>query len=462
MRMRLEEVQQATGAAGDLPANGGAWVNGVASDSRLASEGDLFVCLRGEKLDGHAFAGDAVQRGAVAVLAEKPLSDVGEETPVLLVPDCLQALGDLAASWRERFRGTVIAVTGSAGKTSIKELLASILSLRGTTARSFKNWNNRLGVPLSILECSCEEDYWVLEAGVNLAGEMRDLARIISPDLALVNNIGPAHLEGLGGEEGVAREKACLISGVRQGGFAVVSADYPLLEAHLPQRSDLRWVRFSCREGEREIKGEYLGLQGERSLYRLDLEGCLIQIAPGLQGGYHLENILAAAVSAWILGCKAKEIQAGLERAELPEHRSKVFQQGGWRVIDDAYNSNPLSLRCSLQSARELSGGGPFFAFLGDMLELGNEAQEAHRKLGREAAVQGVETLFYKGEHASDAELGYREAGGSGRVREVDSVEEFLRLWRGLDASGGTVLFKASRGCHLERFAQALQQELQG
>ena len=457
--MRLEDVIQATGAEGEALREGTV-VRNVRIDSRQVCPGDIFVCLPGERTDGHAFAQDALQRGAAAIMAQNPLPRVGPGAPVLWVGDCLKALGDLGAWWRDCFRGTVVAVTGSAGKTSVKEFLASILSQKADTARNYKNWNNRLGVPLSLLGCSGQESFWVMEAGVNQRGEMDELARILRPDIALIHNVGLVHPEGLGGLEGVAREKAKLVRGVRKKGLVVVSEDYPLLTAALPEREDLRTVQFSCLGGQVRYRGEYLGLADKRGAYRLDMDGVELKPDPGFRAKFQLENILAAAAAAWELGCGSGEIEAGLARAELPEHRNKMIRIGNWTLIDDCYNANPVSVRCALQSAGELSGASPFIAFLGDMYELGDAAETAHYEMGREAALQGVEHLLYSGDFIHHVERGFREAGGLDGPHPVETGEELLRFWRGLPFSGGTVLLKASRGCRLERFLQILQEEL--
>lgn len=457
--MRSDDVIQATGA--EITGSGeGVAIRDVRTDSRQVRSGDLFVCLPGERADGHQFAVDAVQRGAVAVMAREDPPGIGNSVPVFRVGDCLTALGDLGAWWRERFRGTLVAVTGSAGKTSLKELLASILAKRSETAKNYKNWNNRLGVPLSLLGFSGRESYWVLEAGVNQTGEMDELARILRPDVALIHNVGPAHLEGMGSQEGVAREKAKLAAAVREGGLLLASADYPLLNEALPKRTDLRMTRFSCRQAQVPYRGEYLGHSGDRGVYRLHLDGTELEVAPGFREGYQLENILAAAAAAWELGCDAGDIEAGLADAQLPEHRSQMHRVGDWSLIDDCYNSNPMSVRCALQSARELAGSGTLIAILGDMLELGDEAEAAHEEMGREAARQGVDHLLYSGSFLREVERGFREAGGCDGPHPVQAGEELRSFCRGLQPKGGTVLLKASRGCRLERFLQVLQREL--
>jgi UDP-N-acetylmuramoyl-tripeptide--D-alanyl-D-alanine ligase len=264
----------------------------------------------------------------------------------------------------------------------------------------------------------------------------------------------------MGSQEGVAREKAKLAAAVREKGLAIVSADYPLLNQALPDRADLGMVRFSCRQAQVPYRGEYLGHSGGRGVYRLHLDGTELEVAPGFREGYQLENILAAAAAAWELGCDAGDVEAGLADAELPEHRSQMIRVCGWSLIDDCYNANPMSVRCALQSARELAGSGTLIAILGDMLELGDEAEAAHQEMGREAARQGVDHLLYSGSFLREVEHGFREAGGRDGPHPVQTDEELRSFCRGLEPKEGSVLLKASRGGRLERFLHVLQREL--
>ncbi|MFO8031922.1 MAG: UDP-N-acetylmuramoyl-tripeptide--D-alanyl-D-alanine ligase [Desulfohalobiaceae bacterium] len=462
MKLTLAEVGQAIQAVGEYEEHSEQLVQRIQTDSRLVEPGDMFVCLQGENLDGHNFAREAVHKGAMAVVSERPLWDLHIEVPVLLVQSSLQALGQLAAYWRNKFQGRVLAVTGSAGKTTVKELLASILGQRSQVGKNYKNWNNELGLPLSILGFSCREHYWVLEAGISKKGDMDILGQILNPDLALVVNVGPAHLQGLQDLAGVAREKARLLHYLRPGGLGVVSRDYPELTQRLPLREDMRLIPFSTRPGEARLQGTYLGLQPSgKSRFELDLEGQVLDLDLELHGEFMLENLLAACSAAWSLGLDPEAIRLGLQQADPPEHRGQVKRLGKFLVIDDCYNANPLSMRCALEHAQALASKGQLYLILGDMKELGQQSEEAHEDLGRSVAELEPSGVFYIGEYASQFQAGYTSQGRAEVLHLLRDVQEILPCWRKLGPRQGILLIKASRGCRLERCLQLLGPELE-
>jgi UDP-N-acetylmuramoyl-tripeptide--D-alanyl-D-alanine ligase len=459
MKATLEDIAQALGAAGDYEGRGKEVVTGVQTDSRLVRPGDLFFCICGQRMDGHAFAREAVRGGAAAVVGEKPpFEDL--DAPYLLVTDTVRALGRLARMWRDRFPGTVVAVTGSAGKTTVKELLASILSLAGETARNYKNWNNQVGLPLSVLSSSGREDYWVLEAGINYTGEMELLGSILAPDTVLVTNIGPVHLEGLGSVEGVAEEKARLLDHLRPGGLGMLSLDYPELQRAASRRRGVAIAGFST-VSEAEYSGRVSGRE-ESGLhcFELSLRGETVRVGVPQPGEMMLENVLAAAAAAHALGVSADLVRQGLEQARLPEQRWSIQRQGGYVLIDDSYNANPLSMERALRCAAERSAGGPLLLLLGDMLELGDESEREHERLGGMGAEAGCSLLFYAGRYADQVLKGLKSAGAAASFRRVQDPEDFLQAWRELAPDRGTLLVKGSRGGRLERFLHRLIQEL--
>ena len=221
MRMTLSEILVAAGAVGDVGERGNPVIESVRIDSRAVAAGSLFVCIPGARLDGHHFAAEAVAKGAAAILADRPLAGLPAGTPVLLVRDTVAALGKLARSWRAQVGARLVAVSGSAGKTTVKELTASILSKVEPTAKNYKNFNNKIGLPLSMLEAGETDRAWVMELGISAPGEMDPLAAIAEPDVAVIHNVGPAHLEALGDVNGVAVEKAKLFKALRPGGHAL-------------------------------------------------------------------------------------------------------------------------------------------------------------------------------------------------------------------------------------------------
>ncbi|MDY0308128.1 MAG: UDP-N-acetylmuramoyl-tripeptide--D-alanyl-D-alanine ligase, partial [Desulfovibrionaceae bacterium] len=303
--MTLAEIALALGCY--LDAGSSSVVTRVRTDSRTVGEGDLFFCIVGQNMDGHQFAAQAVAAGARAVVASAPLT---VDAPVLLVEDTTVALGRLARAWRERSTARVIGVTGSAGKTTVKEMLAQVLGAVGPTAKNFRNLNNQIGLPLSMLEMTGTEDFWVLELGISRPGDMDDLGRILAPDAAMVVNIGPCHLEGLGDLAGVAREKSSLFDFVRPGGFCCVNADYPLLvtesDGRCPRRvlfsGGGRDVAYSCRQR---------AVHGDRAEFGLCARGRVVNLT--VSANVHVEENMAAVVAmAMELGLSPETIAQAL------------------------------------------------------------------------------------------------------------------------------------------------------
>jgi UDP-N-acetylmuramoyl-tripeptide--D-alanyl-D-alanine ligase len=460
MRMTLEELLQGLGAVGDLHGMDAAVVGRIEKDSRMVRRGDVFACIAGERFDGHNFAGEAVRRGAVALISQRPLAEVGGKVPVLLVRDTIRALGRLAGHWRSRTKATVVGITGSAGKTTLKEMLSCVLCVRGKTAKNFKNWNNQLGLALSILEASGDEDFWVMEAGISIPGDMDELGAMLRPDLAVIPNIGPAHLERLGTIEGVAREKTRLLAHLAPGGRALIGMDHPPLFEHAvalhPQA-----VGFSTELKQGRFHGGYRGSCGNgRGAFALELDGERLEIELPFWGAHMGENVLAAAAAAKLLGLGIKEIASGLARCTLPEQRFQVLSQGAWTLIDDTYNANPLSMRCSITSAREFDPQAPLVLVIGEMAELGERSAAEHKALGGFIAGTGCRLVLYAGRHGEEVLEGLAGSGWGGEFRVVESANTALEVLREKGNGGGTILFKGSRCCGMDNYFKAFCKEL--
>ncbi len=439
----------------------------VVTDSRKAVPGALFVCVPGERVDGHDFAAAAVERGAVALLAQRPLSVTdgnGREVPVFVVPDTVEALGRLARWWRDRTSAVVVGVTGTAGKTTVKEVLAQVLSVRGKTARNELNLNNQIGMPLSMLAADGDEAFWVMEAGISHEGDMEALGAVLHPDLALILNVGAGHTAGLG-KKGVAWHKTRLLAALAEGGRALVSADYPDLAREA--RAVVGATQFFTAEGRPlRYSGAYTGHQENgRGVYRLRLDGEACDVQAPFVGGYGAENAIAIAAAAHMLGLSGAEIAQGFAAASLPPQRFTRRQCGAWTVIDDSYNANPLSMRRMLEAASEAAGGRTFVAVLGEMLELGDLADKEHETLGRELADMRPAAVLWKGGRFEALCSGLERGHYAGPVAQVDdeaSLAAALEQCGCSPSQGGLALFKGSRGNHLETLAAAFAVWAQG
>lgn len=463
MRLSFDDIVRAVGGEAvpgsvmpTLP------VEGVSTDSRDVAPGSLFVCIPGETFDGHDFAAKAAEAGAAALLASRNPFDGPPPVPVILVEDTVKALGKLAHFWRKRLGPDtrVIGLTGTAGKTTVKELLGQVLGRRGPTARTRMNLNNQIGLPLSMLAATGEEAFWVMEAGISRAGDMDELGAILEPDVALILNVGPGHAAGLG-DRGTAYYKAKLLSYLAPGGMAVVSADYPeLVREARAVRPEL--VFFSAAGRQVDYRASYVTPAGEdKGLFRLWLDGVPVDAEAPFRGAFGAENVIAVAAVAHRLGLTADEIAAGFAGALLPKQRFACSQVGRWLVIDDSYNANPLSFARMLEAAAEMAGDRPdrpLVCVLGEMGELGALSEDEHRVLGRRVAAAKPRAVFWKGGHRDDVAQGLEAERYGGVFCPVASAEDFLHGFASCTAKeGGVILFKGSRSNKLEKLVEAFE-----
>lgn len=455
----LDEVLAATG--GELVRLGDRTrFDGVATDSRRLRPGELFVALRGDAHDGHDFLSDAVARGAGAAVVERAHADRPLACGVVAVRDTLAALGDLAAFHRRRHRPRVVAVTGSNGKTTTKEMLAAILERAfgaGRVLRTTGTQNNLVGLPLTLLRLAGTEDAAILELGMNGPGEIWRLAEIAEPDVGVITCVAPAHLEGLGSVHGVAEAKAELYRRLRPSAIAVVNADDPLVSVsaeNFPGRKIPFGTAAPVAVCARDIVDH--GLDG--TSFRLVIEGREVPIRLAVPGRHNVTNALAAAATAHALGVDVVAVRAGLEAFQPPGMRMEVTQlPNGVTVLNDAYNANPASMAAALRTLAA-SRGRRRIAVLGEMRELGAESTPAHRDLGRLAAEARVDALFVLGEHAGHVRDGAVEAGlPADRITVAESHDDVAQRLAAGCRPGDLVLLKGSRGAAMEQVLRRLQ-----
>jgi UDP-N-acetylmuramoyl-tripeptide--D-alanyl-D-alanine ligase len=425
---------------------------GAAVDSRALAPGELFVGLPGERDDGGEYAAAALAAGAWGVVVSPAHAETAraaaEGAPVLVHAQPLAALQSLAHAWRMELGGQgarVVAITGSTGKTSTKDILAALLALEQPTAATPANLNTEIGLPLAILGAPERTRFLVLEMAMRGAGQIAELTRIAAPDVGVIVNVGPAHLELLGSLAAIAAAKAELIAGLAPGTSAIVPAGEPLLAEHL--RPELRTITFG--EG-----GDVLLAGRERDgLVRIRHGEQEIELRPTFSQAHNLQNLLAAVAAAVALGVRP----AGLLEVEFSAMRGERRElAGGVLVIDDCYNANPMSMRAALEDL-VASAPGRTVAVLGDMLELGPQAPELHREIGLRAAALGIDALLTVGPQAA--------AIADGFPREHRSVADADHAGPELAAmlhEGDTVLVKGSRGVGLERVLADLDQAWAG
>lgn len=432
---------------------------GAAIDSREVREGDLFFCLPGERADGHDFAAAAVEKGALAVIGTRnPFEGAGITTPVFVVHDVTRALAEIAMEHRRQTRAVVVGVTGTSGKTSVKETLAAVLSVAGETARNPVNLNNQIGLPLSMLNASENVAYWVMEAGISRPGDMDDLGAILRPDIALILNAGAGHVQELG-DKGVAYYKARLLAFLTDAGRGVVSADYPdLMREAAAHGGDITY--FSARNPEAVYYSSYLGPEegrAGRGRFNLVLDGEAVDVSAPFIGVYGAENVAAVGAVAHILGLTAPEIASGFSAAELPAQRFAIRKVGDFVLIDDSYNANPLSMSRMLEAAADMahSRDGTLLLVLGEMGELGPDSPEYHYQLGEQVAELAPQALIWKGGHGESVAEGLRKSGYGGAFMHVADADSFKAAFLSCNTHSGVILFKGSRSNKLENLVTA-------
>ncbi|HET7786223.1 MAG TPA: UDP-N-acetylmuramoyl-tripeptide--D-alanyl-D-alanine ligase [Myxococcales bacterium] len=458
-RFTLEQAAWSAGAQVVVP--GGPFA-GVFTDTRAPVPGALFVALRGEKFDGSEFTAQAVQGGAAGVLlpadaVEKVRARAGAAA-VLSAPDTGRALGGLAAAWRRRLPALkLVAVTGSTGKTSTKELIAEVLAAAGSTLKTEGNLNNEVGVPLTLLRLGDGHRYAVIECGMNHPGEIARLALWSDPDVGVVTNVGPVHLEGCGSLEGVAHAKGELFHALRDAASAVANADDPrvLLQARLSRR---RLVTFGASRGsDVRLLSAHHGGPGLR--VEMELLGAPRQVELKLIGTHNGHNAAAAAAVGVALGIDPDAILRGLANATTPGRRMRpVRLPGGALLIDDCYNANPSSTKAALLTLTHLvPARGRAIAVLGDMLELGPTELDLHRDVGRFAAGAGLSLLVCFGRRARALAEGAQEAGlPADSIQCTEDPAEAVRMVQARLSAHDVVLVKGSRGMKMERISDAL------
>jgi UDP-N-acetylmuramoyl-tripeptide--D-alanyl-D-alanine ligase len=437
---------------------------GAATDSRTVKAGQLFFALPGERVDGFEFCKDAAKAGAAAVVvAQGRGRPAGCETiPVIAVADPRKALGDLAAAVRKPFAGRVVGVTGSNGKTTTKELIAAALAPVGKVLATQGNLNTDVGMPLTILSSTGKEDFWVLEMAMRGPGEIEYLTKIARPHVAVVTNVAGAHLGRLGSLEAVARAKGEIFGGLTDTGIAVLPADEPRLEpvvASLPPARQRRFGGSGSSAFVRIMECVPAGAAGSIVRLAVGHEPTIVKLP--LAGEHNARNAAAALAVAQALRVPAAKAVAGLQTVTLPAHRSQISTWGGRIVMDDCYNANPTSMLAALRTLVGSAPSGRAFAIVGDMLELGDDANLQHQAVGREAVKMGVTGMAAVGSLGSELVAGARAAGLSpDRAQAFADPTEAAQAVATWSAPGDWILVKASRGMRLERALEALQRIL--
>ncbi len=428
-----------------------ALISSVSTDSRNLRAGDLFIALHGPNFDGHDYLAAARERGAAAALVSRLQDDA---LPQIVVADTRLALGRLASVCRAELAIPVLAVTGSNGKTTVKEMLAAILARRGAVLATRGNLNNDIGVPLTLLRLRPEHRYAVIEMGANHPGEIDYVAGLTAPTVALVTNAGPAHLEGFGSLEGVARAKGEIYQNLAAGGVAVINADDTYAGLWRELAADHHQISFGLRaDADVNAPADSIQLHMHNSScvmhFVMRTPDGELELALPLPGRHNVMNALAASAAALAAGAHLNDIKEGLEAMTAVAGRLHMrIGLRGAHVLDDTYNANPASLQAGLDVLAACTGEK--WLVLGDMGELGNDTAGLHVRAGEQARAAGIDRLFAIGEQSRGAARAF------GVAQHFDSIEALIAALRGTLHAGVSVLVKGSRFMHMERVVEAL------
>jgi len=423
-------------------------VTGITVDSRTVHPGDLFVGLRGGHADGDDFASAALKAGAAAVVVRPGTADaMRSSTPRIAAEDGLQALGALAAAVRRRSPARVVAITGSAGKTSTKDILTALLAPVARVVATRGNFNNEIGVPLTVFELEPDTEVLVCELAMRGRGQIAELAAVVKPDIGVITNIAPVHLELVGTIEEVAAAKAEIIGEAGRGGL-VVPVDEALLEPHLRYHTG-RLVTFGLDRG--DVCVVEARTEGLETHALIDAFGHRATFDFSFSGGHYLSDALAALGAFVGLGYRLEEAKPGARAIEFSALRGRITAlPGDGLLLNDAYNANPLSMKAAIDHLCEVAGERPKVGLLGDMFELGRDAAAFHREVGEHASARGVAVL-------AAGELAREYVTGAGGGEWFETVDALLAALPGALAPGSAVLVKASRGMRFERVAAAVE-----
>ncbi len=460
----LNDILEATG--GDMLSGPDAIeFRGINTDSRQILAEQCFVCLRGDTHDGHRFIPAVIELGVRGLIVEQTALDPSlltrldhSDIACIAVKDTLAALGDLAAFLRQRSGLSVLALTGSNGKTTTRTMITHVVGRRFKVLSPFGNFNNLVGVPLTLLRIEPDHEWAILELGMNRPGEIHRLGEICSADIGLITNIGPAHLEGLGSLEGIMEAKGELIETISANGTMIFNADDPLV-MRLARRADCQTMLFG-QAPQADIRASSLKPGPQGVSFRLLVPDGECQIHLPVPGVFNVSNALAAAAAGICLQIPLDDIRAALQSFSPVGGRLNVLElPGEIHLIDDTYNANPASVKAAIGTLTEISGKGRKIAVLGDMLELGQAAAELHQDVGCKAAQCGLDKLLITGQFAEDVAKGAQDCGLPPENIYYGAKQEIFEQLAASVASGDWILIKGSRGMRMETVVQALKEK---
>ncbi len=459
-RLTLNDIVKATG--GILwYADGDEIVKDVITDSRKIIEGSVFVALKGENFDGHKFVDSAARQGAVCSVVEHWDAQDGTY-PVIVVDDTYKALRDIAKLYRGQFNIPIVAITGSVGKTSTKDMIYSVLSHKFNAFKTIGNFNNEIGLPLTVFKITSENKVGVIEMGMSNFGEISRLTDIVHPDIAVITNIGISHIENLKSQENILKAKLEILEGIEEGGTVILNGDDPLLWG-LRGTLPYELVYYGIKNRECEIYAENINSFSDSTVFEFILNEERYSAEIKVPGAHHIYNALAAILVGAQYGMSGNEIVEGVGEFVPGGMRQNIIRTDKYTIIKDCYNASPASMRSGLNVLGVIepkTSDGRKIAVLGDMLELGDFAVESHRNVGKWVKEEKVDCLVTVGEMAKNIAQGAIDAGfDKDKVYSYDTNLQAIMGLKKVLNDGDCILIKGSRGMKLEEVADALYEE---
>lgn len=429
-------------------------VTSITTDSRKIEEGCLFVAIVGERVDAHKFIPDVIEKGALAVLSERALPEA--DFPYIQIESSLQAVKDIAEFYLEQLHIPVVGITGSVGKTSTKEVIAAVLSQKFKTLKTQGNFNNELGLPLTVFRLREEDEMAVLEMGISNFGEMSRLAAIARPDTCVITNIGPCHLEFLGNRDGVLKAKTEIFEFLQPEGHIILNGDDDKL-ATVEESHGKKPVFFGLNE-KYPVYADHIESQGLKGMFcRIHMGEEAFDVRIPMPGRHMVYNALAAAAVGMTYGMTPAQIKAGIESLQPISGRFRMVETGDFLIVDDCYNANPVSMKASLDVLKDALGRK--VAILGDMGELGANEAALHEEVGRHAGSGKADLLLCVGTLAARLAQAAKETNPELEIVTADSVDALLKELPKLLKKGDTILVKASHFMQFERIVAALEKK---
>jgi len=456
IKRSLKQIAEMVSASNDITSFADVMIEGVTIDSRKIQAGNLFIPFKGEQADGHKYVEEAIQKGAAAALWQTDVPNPPVHLPIVMVDNCLVALQELARKYRRELPVRVVGITGSNGKTTTKDMTAGLLSTQYKVQKTEGNYNNHIGLPLTVLGLNEDTEIAVLEMGMSGRGEIEFLTKLACPDAVIITNIGESHLLDLGSREGIAEAKLEILQGLRDGGLAVLHGDEPLLMERIHQYQGNVNIQTFGRNATNDLYPTEMTQIEQGNSFKINAADIVFELP--VLGTHNILNALASMLIAHYFSIPFEKMNAGLASIKLTNMRMELVEgQHGEKIINDAYNASPTSMMAAVELVSNLQGYKRKILVLGDMLELGPQEEQYHFQIGEGLNADQIDYLFSYGELGMNIAKGAKKALGEQRVFAYADKEELIQKLKTFVNEHTLVLVKASRGMKLEDVVSALQ-----